>query len=443
LAHELSAAAAACFENAWRLDPTNSDWPFYLGLLRVEGGQFQQSLEPLRAALDAPPEPGSTPNTIAVLLSRAYLGLGRPDDAERVLEDYEGPLVLFERGRVAQARGEAQQAVESFRRVVALRPQAGNAYYQLGLSYRQLGREEEARAALSKRDVGRLELEDPRLDALSQEATGHRVLNRLGNEAFLAGRYEEAVESFLAALEVDPTQTRVRANLAAALSRLGRMEEAEAQLRQANRLDPEDPRALFNLGSLLVKKGELEEARSSYERAIQLDPSAADAIFNLANLLRRSGNLQEATEGYRRVVELDPGASRARFALALTLILQEEWERSIQGLRKAVRLLPAERPLQGLLVRALAASTDPSVRQPAEALTLARELFAAEGSVDHAGALVVALAANGEFEEAGSLLQNAISALEGAGQAGAVGQLKVAAQELAKGGIPGTLLPWS
>ncbi len=439
LAHSLEEAADLCLRQAWQYDASQPDWPFLLGYLRGERGEFESSLEPLTAARERAPEDGS----VRLLLARAYLAMDRLEEADRLLgsaSDTEDPLVLLELGKLARARGAHEEAVALLERVTALAPSAGNAFYPLGLSYRALGREKEARAALALRSSGTLRLQDPRIADLSEQVVGYRVLNRLGNEAFLAGRFEEAVENFQAALEVDAEQPRIRVNLAAALARLGQVGEAEAELRRAIELDPENGQAHFNLGALLARGGRIDEARRSYRRATELDPENPDVFYNFGNLQLRSGQAVEAERRYRQALELDPASGPARYGLALSQIRQESWSRAVEELRIAVDLLPAEAPLRGLLSRVLVAAPVEVVRDPDEALQLARALFDEQSSIDNSQTLVLALVANGELVEAEALAQRAIEALEASGQpADGVRSVLAAIQ----GGQPlDSLLPW-
>lgn len=120
-----------------------------------------------------------------------------------------------------------------------------------------------------------------------------------GNRMYRAGRFEDAVAAYRAALEDGDERPELRYNLGTALLRLGRYEEAQQQLEAA--LQDVDPalrqRTLYNLGNRFLEEGRaaaqapqreqlLDAAIEAYKDALRLDPSDQDAKWNLELALR-------------------------------------------------------------------------------------------------------------------------------------------------------------
>jgi predicted Zn-dependent protease len=63
-------------------------------------------------------------------------------------------------------------------------------------------------------------------------------LNNQGADLEKTGKLREALEKYLAALELYPEHVGIRVNVAAALLRLGRRSEGISELREALRRDP-------------------------------------------------------------------------------------------------------------------------------------------------------------------------------------------------------------
>jgi len=80
-----------------------------------------------------------------------------------------------------------------------------------------------------------------------------------------------------------------------------------------------------------------------------------------------------------------------------------------EGLRRALTLLPEQHILSLRLVQLLALSPDPAVRNPAEALRLARNLVEQQPMPTHQEGLALALAANGDFEKATAIQQSLVA----------------------------------
>jgi len=98
-----------------------------------------------------------------------------------------------------------------------------------------------------------------------------------------------------------------------------RFEEALQAYRRALEVDPYLVPALINLGNLHYARDEIAEAQALYERAIVLDPEIFEAHFNLGNIFHDLGRYLPAHECYRRALRLNPSYADAHFYLAVTL----------------------------------------------------------------------------------------------------------------------------
>ena len=88
-------------------------------------------------------------------LAEALLEAGDLDESQRlfealVREPAAEPAAEFGLGRIAAAEGRHDAAVAHLQRAVALFPEWGAAHYALALSYRALGRRDEAQRALER-----------------------------------------------------------------------------------------------------------------------------------------------------------------------------------------------------------------------------------------------------------------------------------------------------
>lgn len=93
-----------------------------------------------------------------------------------------------------------------------------------------------------------------------------------GRENFAAGNYGIAVDSFHAAVTLDPQSVRALNGLAASYDKLGRFDLAERYYASALDIDPESPVTLNNLGYSQLLQGKLEEALKIFEIAGRNSP---------------------------------------------------------------------------------------------------------------------------------------------------------------------------
>ena len=89
--------------------------------------------------------------------------------------------------------------------------------------------------------------------------------------------WQEAYNSFVTAIEMDPNEVSAWQMCGRALLRLGRVDEAEQYLRKAHDLNPHLPDALVDLGHLHLQRGETEKATHFFDKALEFDPENPEA----------------------------------------------------------------------------------------------------------------------------------------------------------------------
>ena len=88
--------------------------------------------------------------------------------------------------------------------------------------------------------------------------------------------------------------------------RLNNFEDSIQNFNKAIELDLNYVEAYNNLGSVLNHLGKFEEAVKNYKEAIKLRPQYANAYNNLAGAFNDLGRFEEAIENYNKVIEISP-----------------------------------------------------------------------------------------------------------------------------------------
>jgi TolB-like protein/Flp pilus assembly protein TadD len=117
-----------------------------------------------------------------------------------------------------------------------------------------------------------------------------------GHYLTFAGRDQEAIDAFLAALRLDPLSALHRACLGGAQVAAGDLESADRSLQQALRLDSELPVAHNWLGRLRERQGRLDEAVAAWEEGARLSSGSALLTGALGYGYGRIGELENARE---------------------------------------------------------------------------------------------------------------------------------------------------
>jgi cytochrome c-type biogenesis protein CcmH/NrfG len=99
---------------------------------------------------------------------------------------------------------------------------------------------------------------------------------------------------------------------------LGRLDDAEDSFLRALRLDPRNSDALTLLGNLYAQRGRHADAVPLYERSLAVGRNVY-ALNNLAAALARQGRREEAVRLFRQAVAEDPSYPNAHYGLALAL----------------------------------------------------------------------------------------------------------------------------
>ncbi|MDI1479190.1 rhomboid family intramembrane serine protease [Polyangium sp. y55x31] len=144
---------------------------------------------------------------------------------------------------------------------------------------------------------------------------------RLGNEAFDAANYDEAIARYQKALSVSPKSAIVWYNLGLAQARRGDLDEATRAYAQAATLAPEDAgikRMLVDTKRYLAYTaqtgGKHDEAVRLYEEVLALAGDDSLTLFNLSLTYDQLGRREEAERLRARAVALEasPGSGPAQ-----------------------------------------------------------------------------------------------------------------------------------
>jgi tetratricopeptide (TPR) repeat protein len=354
--------------------------------------------------------------------------------------------------------GDRERAAGLFRAALELSPGSADANEGLGGLLLGSGRRDEG--------IERLR------NALALNPESPIALENLGLVALEEGRLVEALEMLERCASLRPLDAVSRLNLAKALFVAGNPERALGEVRAAVQLAPDNGLAHARLALLLALNGNAGEATHHAERALDLAPNH-DEVRRIVDEIRRtparthhagsdpvaselasiataarSGRVVEARERLSSVVsrvddsnalalvaqrcfievdrwaavellrvatERDPSSPELHHATG-RLLAESGLERAaLDSYRTALALRPGWSDAGNSLALLLATADDPAVRDPDEALRIAREL-AAVSSPPHPillGTLGVALAAAGDAVEADVVLARAVTAAGG------------------------------
>ncbi|MEK9644742.1 MAG: tetratricopeptide repeat protein [Alphaproteobacteria bacterium] len=144
----------------------------------------------------------------------------------------------------------------------------------------------------------------------------------------------------------------------------GRTDDAIAYYRAALDLDPGNPGVFHNLGVLVAARGDPAGAVGYFDRALDTDPSYVSAHLNRANACRALGRDDEALASLRRAVALEPDHFDAHRSLGFLRLAKGERERAMDHFARTYDLRRGE-DRTGMAERSLRTATREKLRHDA------------------------------------------------------------------------------
>lgn len=172
------------------------------------------------------------------------------------------------------------------------------------------------------------------------DAEGALAAYEQGNQRFIEGDYNGAVEAYTRAIALNPGLWKAYNNRAIAYARLDQPELALEDLNRADAGSGGDVEIVFNLGNVHLLRGFFEQAREAFERVLEIRPNDQFAKNNLAVALLRLGELERAEQLLQELLVSNPDNADALANLGTVCDATGDTERAIATYRRTLELDP-------------------------------------------------------------------------------------------------------
>jgi tetratricopeptide (TPR) repeat protein len=196
------------------------------------------------------------------------------EQAQAIIKEYPEAFIVWNILGASAAQIEMLDlAITAFQKVISLKPNFTDAYYNMGVALKD------------------------------------------------QGKMAEAIEAYKKALSIKPDYVDACYNMADILKDQGKLNEAIESYKKALSIKPDYAEAYNNLGVILKVQGKLEEAIEAYRKALSLKPDYADAYYNIAYALKdQGGKLEEAIEACKKSISLKPDYAESHQRLSFLLL---------------------------------------------------------------------------------------------------------------------------
>lgn len=220
-----------------------------------------------------------------------------------------GSAILFEQALPEKNKEKKNrlldEAIIQLEKGVGILSTYADAYYHLGLAYKEKG---EAIKSIASFEAAKR--------SKTWTAADFYVSSGLAYGA--ANRYAEAINDLHKATELSTPTGEMYNNLGMYHNESSNTDSAMFFLEKAKLLSPESPSVHYNLGNAFAKAGNFTVAINHYAEAIKIDSLYEDAYNNTGNSYAAMKDFKSALNNYMKVYELNPKNQKVLNNIAVT-----------------------------------------------------------------------------------------------------------------------------
>jgi tetratricopeptide (TPR) repeat protein len=250
------------------------------------------------------------------------------------------------------------EAIEDYKKALAISPHDGQTNFNLGLAYFKLGNLERAIAPLRTAETampqaqqqtnvllgmsyygtGRHKEAIPYLEAAQKEKPDNGELQLVLAKAYLlAKEYDKAKLQFGAMLERNPDSAQVHMLLGEAYDGSGKQEAALQEFRIAAGSGAV-PDAHFGLGYLLWRDKHYDEAAEEFRRELAINPKHHPSLAYLGDVLLKSGNAGNAKKTIQESIAVKDTLWITHYDLGIIAANEKNYARAIEQFKHALAM---------------------------------------------------------------------------------------------------------
>ncbi|MGB0712293.1 MAG: XrtA/PEP-CTERM system TPR-repeat protein PrsT [Gammaproteobacteria bacterium] len=156
----------------------------------------------------------------------------------------------------------------------------------------------------------------------------------------LDGKYEEAVEYYTSASDIDPANFSAQLGLAATNIELNNLDAASEALDKVEEVRPAHPLRNYLNGVIAFQARDLETAQTEVAEALKTMPDHLPSIMLNGSVSFAAGNMSAAIESLTNYLRAIPGHVPARKVLAAAYLRTGEVDLAIEALRPVIQNRP-------------------------------------------------------------------------------------------------------
>jgi tetratricopeptide (TPR) repeat protein len=301
------------------------------GIKALNSGNYDRAIEIFKAGVDKQGDNGKLASYCSFFLGRAY----------------------YEKGQMEEAIKYLKRAGDIYKEGMVVAHVSAGWYYWLGRAYYNTGQYNEAIVSFQK--ASSMAYEDPERAfdeyyKMFYRNVADRIKNAylphmpplascyfwLGNSYYMNSQYQDAVEAFIKAIELNPKAEDYYTQLANSYLGLKQFEKAIQAAKRSIGIEQNNAFAYHILSKIYRTMGKYDEAIDALKRAIELEPKVVDRYISLADLYSEQENYSEAINTLKKALEIEPNNVRLYSELTNSYMAAGRFDDAIKVINKAV-----------------------------------------------------------------------------------------------------------
>ena len=221
--------------------------------------------------------------------------------------------LIFEKGNKLLQGQKIDDAIDCYKRTIAIHPANPQAYFNMGIAYERNNKFSDAIASFKR--------------AIEYRPAYSKAHYHLGKVLEKSKQYDQALNSLSLAVKHDPTMFDAYVCMGRIESGREKFTQAAAHLKRAHEIHPNNKLIGFELANALNTINRTEEALELYYALLEKDPNDSAILYNTAYTLKKLGKLREAMPFYRATLERNPNHCEAHFSLGLAHLIGGDFEK--------------------------------------------------------------------------------------------------------------------
>ncbi|CCE02851.1 tetratricopeptide repeat protein [Bradyrhizobium sp. STM 3809] len=273
--------------------PAHVDALHLLGVVALDGGQFELAEQALTRAVEIEPRHAEALSNLGLaLFNRKRYEEARKCQERAVALKPNLLVAITGLGNTLMRLGLPEEAIAAHDRAIALKPDYADAYCNRGMALLPLGRNVEADQSFDRA----LSLNPRHMEAMFGK--GLASINLRHSNAALA--------AFDAALSIRPRAPQVLAQRGRLHQQAGRFDQAMADFQAALAIEPRQDVALMGFAQLSVVRDNIAPAMDACRKVLEQTPQSEVAWTWLGECFCKQGDLATGLQHFERALEIKP-----------------------------------------------------------------------------------------------------------------------------------------